>query len=108
MVVLTGDGGLNYCLGEMAVLHEQNMDVKVVVLNNSILGWIKWYEAAMWDGRFTEVDTETIDYAAVARGLNCKGISIRDPRDPSGRAEDGTGAGRASGHRHHHSGNGSM
>ena len=34
----------------------------------------------MWDGRFTEVDTETIDYAAVARGLNCKGISIRDPR----------------------------
>ncbi len=56
------------------------MDVKVVVLNNSILGWIKWYEAAMWDGRFTEVDTETIDYAAVARGLNCKGISIRDPR----------------------------
>ena len=80
VVVLTGDGGLNYCLGEMAVLHEQNMDVKVVVLNNSILGWIKWYEAAMWDGRFTEVDTETIDYAAVARGLNCKGISIRDPR----------------------------
>ena len=79
MVVLTGDGGLNYCLGEMAVLHEQNMDVKVVVLNNSILGWIKWYEAAMWDGRFTEVDTETIDYAAVARGLNCKGISIRTP-----------------------------
>lgn len=41
VVVLTGDGGLNYCLGEMAVLHEQNMDVKVVVLNNSILGWIK-------------------------------------------------------------------
>lgn len=80
VVVLTGDGGLNYCLGEMAVLHEQNMDVKVVVLNNNILGWIKWYEAAMWDGRFTEVDTETIDYAAVARGLNCKGISIRDPR----------------------------
>ena len=50
------------------MLHEQNMDVKVVVLNNSILGWIKWYEAAMWDGRFTEVDTETIDYAAVAMG----------------------------------------
>lgn len=80
VVVLTGDGGLNYCLGEMAVLHEQNMNVKVVVINNSILGWIKWYQAAMWDGRFTDVDTETIDYAAVARGLNCTGVSIRDPK----------------------------
>ena len=81
VVVLTGDGGFNYCLGELAVLHEQNMDVKVVVLNNSILGWIKWYEAAMWDGRFTEVDTETIDYAAVARGLNCSGVSIRSAEE---------------------------
>ena len=80
VVVLTGDGGLNYCLGEMAVLQEQHMNVKVVVINNSILGWIKWYEAAMWDGRFTDVDTETIDYAAVARGLNCAGVSIRNPK----------------------------
>lgn len=80
VVVLTGDGGLNYCLGEMAVLQEQHMNVKVVVINNSILGWIKWYEAAMWDGRFTDVDTETIDYAAVARGLNCAGVSIHNPK----------------------------
>ncbi|MFQ9917915.1 MAG: thiamine pyrophosphate-dependent enzyme [Flavonifractor plautii] len=79
-----------------------------MVLNNSILGWIKWYEAAMWDGRFSEVDTETIDYAAVAEGLNCQRHIHSGPQDPSGRAEDGTGAGRASGHRHHHSGNGSM
>ena len=78
--VLTGDGGLSYCISEMAVLAEQNMDVKVVVLNNSILGWIKWYEAANWDGRFTEVDTKTIDFAMVSRGLNCAGVSIHDPQ----------------------------
>ena len=80
VVVLTGDGGLSYCISEMAVLAEQNMDVKVVVLNNSILGWIKWYEAANWDGRFTEVDTKTIDFAMVSRGLNCAGVSIHDPQ----------------------------
>ena len=74
------DGGLSYCISEMAVLAEQNMDVKVVVLNNSILGWIKWYEAANWDGRFTEVDTKTIDFAMVSRGLNCAGVSIHDPQ----------------------------
>ena len=75
-----GAGGLGYGLPAGIGAAAARPGNKVVVLNNSILGWIKWYEAAMWDGRFTEVDTETIDYAAVARGLNCKGISIRDPR----------------------------
>lgn len=79
VVVLTGDGGLSYCLGEMATLREQNLNVKVVVLNNSILGWIKWYQAAIWDGRFTDVDTTHIDFATVGEGMGCKGYHITDP-----------------------------
>ncbi|SBW08538.1 Thiamine pyrophosphate enzyme, central domain protein [uncultured delta proteobacterium] len=78
VVVLTGDGGLSYCLGEMATLREQGMNVKVVVLNNAILGWIKWYEAAIWKGRFTEVDTERVAFDQVARGLGCKGYALRN------------------------------
>lgn len=79
IVVLTGDGGLSYCLGEMATLKEQNLNVKVVVLNNSVLGWIKWYQAAIWNGRFTDVDTTHIDFAAVGRGMGCKGYNLTDP-----------------------------
>ncbi len=79
IVVLTGDGGLSYCLGEMATLKEQNLNVKVVVLNNSVLGWIKWYQAAIWNGRFIDVDTTHIDFAAVGRGMGCKGYNLTDP-----------------------------
>lgn len=78
VVVLTGDGGLNYCLGELQTLHEQSMNVKVIVLNNKTLGWIKWYQAAVWDGRFTEVDTMRNDYAMIARGSGIKGYNLKD------------------------------
>ena len=79
VIVLTGDGGLSYCLGEMATLKEQNLNIKVVVINNSILGWIKWYEAAVWDGRFTDVDTTHIDFARVAAGFGLAGYNLADP-----------------------------
>lgn len=79
VVVLTGDGGFTYCLGELATLHEQNLNVKVIVLNNKTLGWIKWYQAAVWDGRFSEVDTMRNDFAAIAKGMGCKGYNLADP-----------------------------
>lgn len=78
-MVLTGDGGFNYCLGELQTIHEQNMNVKVVVLNNKTLGWIKWYESAIWDGRFTEVDTLRNDYAMIAKGSGIAGYNLDNP-----------------------------
>ncbi len=79
VVVLTGDGGFNYCLGELQTIHEQNMNVKVIVLNNKTLGWIKWYQAGIWDGCFTEVDTMRNDYAMIAKGSGIQGYNLSDP-----------------------------
>lgn len=79
VVVLTGDGGFSYCLGELQTIHEQNMNVKVIVLNNKTLGWIKWYQAAVWNGRFTEVDTMRNDFAAIAKGMGCRGYNLSNP-----------------------------
>lgn len=78
VVVLAGDGGVSYGLGEMATLNEQNMNVKVVVINNAILGWIKWYEAALWNGRFTEVDTKRISFDQVGKALGCEGYKFEN------------------------------
>ncbi len=80
VIVLTGDGGFSYCLGELASIKEQNFNVKVLVLNNSILGWIKWYEAAIWDGRFNSVDTTHIDFAKVASGFGLDNYNLSDSK----------------------------
>lgn len=79
VVALAGDGGFNYSIGELQTIREQNMNVKVVILNNKTLGWIKWYEAVHWDGRFTECDTLRNDYAGAARSFGIDAMTITDP-----------------------------
>ena len=79
MILLAGDGAMTYTLGELATLAQENLNVKIVVLNNSIMGWIKWEQAVYWDGKFQSTDLSPVDFVQVAEGLGCKGIHVSDP-----------------------------
>lgn len=81
IIVLAGDGAMTYCLGELATLAQEGLKVKVVVLNNSVMGWIKWEQAVFWDGKFQSTDLSAVNFATVARGLGCAGLEVSDPAD---------------------------
>jgi len=81
VVVLAGDGAMTYSLGELATLAHEGMDVAVIVLNNSAMGWVKWEQAVFWDGKFQSTDLSAVDFAAVARGMGCAGIQVSDAAD---------------------------
>ncbi|MBE7555783.1 MAG: thiamine pyrophosphate-binding protein [Anaerolineales bacterium] len=79
VIVLAGDGAMTYCLGELATLAQEKLNVKVVVLNNSTMGWIKWEQAVFWDGKFQSTDLSRVNFAVVAQGLGCAGWQVSDP-----------------------------
>jgi len=79
VIVLAGDGAMTYCLGELATLVQEGLNIKVVVLNNSAMGWIKWEQAVFWDGKFQSTDLSEVNFATVAHGLGCMGMQVRDP-----------------------------
>ncbi|HET7087470.1 MAG TPA: thiamine pyrophosphate-binding protein [Anaerolineae bacterium] len=81
VIVLAGDGAMTYCLGELATLVQEGLNVTVVVLNNSAMGWIKWEQAVFWDGKFQSTDLSQVDFAMVARGLGCLGMNVSEPGD---------------------------
>jgi len=72
---------MTYCLGELATLVQEGLNVKVVVLNNSAMGWIKWDQALNWEGKFQSTDLSAVDFATTARGLGCEGVNVDDPAD---------------------------
>jgi acetolactate synthase I/II/III large subunit len=84
VVVLAGDGAMTYSLGELATLVQQGMNISVVVMNNSAMGWIKWEQAVFWDGRFVSTDLSDVNFAMVADGLGCKGMNVSEPDDLRG------------------------
>lgn len=78
-VVLAGDGAMTFSLGELATLAREGMNIVVVVLNNSAMGWIKWDQAVFWEGKFQSTDLSDVDFATVARGMGCAGTQVSDP-----------------------------
>ncbi len=72
---------MTYCLGELATLVQEGLNVTVVVLNNSTMGWIKWEQAVYWEGKFQSTDLSEVDFAQVARGLGCLGTRVDEPSE---------------------------
>jgi acetolactate synthase-1/2/3 large subunit len=81
VVVLAGDGAMTYSLGELATLVQQGMNITVLVLNNSAMGWIKWEQAVFWDGKFVSTDLSDVNFALVAQGMGLAGVNVTEPSD---------------------------
>jgi acetolactate synthase-1/2/3 large subunit len=79
VVVLAGDGAMTYSLGELATLVQQGMNITVVVMNNSAMGWIKWEQAVFWDGKFVSTDLSDVNFAVVAQGMGLAGVNVTEP-----------------------------
>ena len=79
VVCLAGDGGFAYSVAELSTLAKYGLKVVSIVLNNNALSWIKWGQKITWDERYQSSDFPDIDFAAVARGFGCAGISVTRP-----------------------------
>ena len=81
VVVVVGDGSVTYAIGELAVLAKYELDIIVVVLNNSCLGYSKISEMLNYSADYEEVDFPDTDFAMIARGFGCEGLSVREPAE---------------------------
>jgi len=78
VVVLTGDGGLLMCLGELAVAGERGLPLTVVVLVDEALALIELKQERL--GLRTEgVRFRAPDFAALAPAFGGRGIAVRSP-----------------------------
>lgn len=78
VVALAGDGGLAMLLGELLTLRQQRLPVKVVVFNNSALGFVELEMKAAGIVNFgTELDNP--DFGALARAAGLFGVTVEKP-----------------------------
>jgi len=78
VVTLSGDGGLAMLMGELLTLRQLGLPVKVIVFNNSTLGFVEMEMKAA--GLIeTGVSLDNPDFAAMARAIGLHGVRITDP-----------------------------
>jgi len=88
VVCFSGDGSLLMNLQELATAAEHDVNVKVVLLNNSHLGLVRQQQQLFYGGRYhaSRFHAEP-DFAAIARGFGVAAFDLGCADDPRGMLE---------------------
>ncbi len=81
VVCVVGDGGLTMLMGEIATLVKYNLNVKVIVVKNNVLGEIKWEQMVLEGNPQFGVQLQPIDFAGFAMNCGAAGYTIERPEE---------------------------
>ncbi|PIJ51293.1 pyruvate oxidase [Erwinia sp. OLTSP20] len=83
VIALSGDGGFSMLMGDFLSVAQLNLPVKIVVFNNSTLGFVAMEMKA--GGYLTDgTDLHNPDFAAIARACGVKGIRVERASELTG------------------------
>lgn len=87
VVAMCGDGGFSMLMGDFISVAQLQLPVKLVVFNNSVLGFVAMEMKA--GGYLTDgTDLQNPDFAAIAAACGVKGIRVEKASDLDGAIEE--------------------
>ena len=75
-----GDGGLQMTIQEFGTIMQENLNVKIIVLNNSFLGMVRQWQELFFKKRYSSTPMLNPDFLAVAKAYNIEG-NVVDKRE---------------------------
>jgi pyruvate dehydrogenase (quinone) len=83
VVSLSGDGGLSMLLGDLLTARQLDLPIKVIVYNNSLLGFVSM-ELKAGGYLDTNVDLSKTDFAQIAKGAGIFSLRVEDSEELEG------------------------
>lgn len=86
VIAITGDGGLLMCEQEFTTMSEENVGIKIVVLNNRSYGMIRQLQDELYGGRHIGANRKKgVDFVTIAKGHGVLGrrVETRDDLEDS-------------------------
>ncbi len=79
VVLISGDGSFQMTMTELGTAVEQNLPLKIFILNNHRLGMVRQLQEFYCDKRYMAVDFDfNLDFAALAKVYGIKGYTVTD------------------------------
>ncbi len=83
VVCFSGDGSMQMNIQELATAVEQQVNIKIIILNNNSLGLVRQQQELFYEKNHFASDYQIdIDFAAIAQGFGMKAINLKDDEDP--------------------------
>lgn len=78
VICLTGDGGLQLCLGELGTAIQENANILILLMNDAGYGVIRNIQDAGYGGRHDYTDVTVPNFKSVCQGLNIPHMALDD------------------------------
>ncbi len=76
VVAIIGDGGFQMTLQELGTMMQNNIGVKIIILNNGYLGMVRQWQQMFFEKRYSFTDIQSPDFVALAASYNIKGQKV--------------------------------
>jgi acetolactate synthase-1/2/3 large subunit len=77
---ITGDGGFQMVMQEMATSIAEDLPVTVVLLNNGTLGMVRQWQKLFWNARYSNTTLNgDADFVKLAEAFGARGIRVEKP-----------------------------
>ncbi len=78
---IAGDGSVQMNAQELATCAENEIPIKVFIMNNGYLGMVRQWQELFWDGRYSHVDMGRFpDFVKLAEAYGVTGMRFEDKR----------------------------
>jgi acetolactate synthase-1/2/3 large subunit len=79
--VIAGDGGFQMTAAELATLRQEQLDIKIAVINNGYLGMVRQWQEFFYDRRYAATPMLSPDFVALAAAHGIPGRHVRSRAD---------------------------
>jgi acetolactate synthase-1/2/3 large subunit len=79
VVCISGDGSIQMNMQELATCAQNEIPVKIFIMNNGYLGMVRQWQELFWDNRYSHVDMGSFpDFVKVADAYGATGIRLTE------------------------------
>ncbi len=81
VIAIIGDGSFQMNIQELATLFQEQIPVKIIVLNNNFLGMVRQWQQLFHGKRYSFVDLKNPDFVSVAKGFYLDALRVDKRED---------------------------
>lgn len=82
-----GDGGFQMTIQELGTIMEYDINVKIVILNNTYLGNVRQWQELFYEGRYSQTPLVNPDFIKITEAYGIKGENVATREELKGAVE---------------------
>ncbi|MCX8514960.1 MAG: biosynthetic-type acetolactate synthase large subunit [Burkholderiales bacterium] len=78
VIVVCGDGGIQMNIQELAVIAQENLNLKIIILNNEYLGMVRQWQELFFDKRYSFTELLNPNFQKIAEAYSIPSLRVDD------------------------------